>query len=65
MVDVAMMSRGLSVLLAISWVMLVMRAVHAEGLVGDRQFWLTRPYEWKSVKGGVKLYQWGGVIVGQ
>jgi len=23
--------------------------VHAESLVGDRQFWITRPYEWKKL----------------
>jgi hypothetical protein len=54
--DVLMMGRGLSVLLAISWVMLVVRAVHAEGLVGDRQFWLTRPYEWKSLLAAKALF---------
>jgi hypothetical protein len=56
MMDVLMMSRGLDVLLVISWVMLTMRAVHAEGLVGDRQFWLTRPYEWKSLLGAKALF---------
>ncbi len=55
-VDVLMMGRGLSVLLAISWVMLIMRIVHAEGLVGDRQFWLTRPYEWKSLLAAKALF---------
>lgn len=31
-------------LLVIAWWLLIARAVHAEALVGTRQFWLTRPY---------------------
>src|SRR5260370_11049118 len=33
-------------ILILSWVFLVVRIVQGEALVGDRQFWLTRPYEW-------------------
>src|SRR5260370_17611952 len=33
-------------ILILSWVFLVVRIVQGETLVGDRQFWLTRPYEW-------------------
>jgi hypothetical protein len=36
----------LVVLIPISWWILVARVVHGERLVGDTQFWLTRPYEW-------------------
>lgn len=36
-------------LLLISWALIIVRAVEAEGLVGDRQFWVTRPYEWKQL----------------
>jgi hypothetical protein len=36
-------------LMAASWWLLVARVVHAETLVGDRQFWITRPYEWKKL----------------
>jgi hypothetical protein len=32
-----------------SWCFLVIRAVQEESLVGDRQFWVTRPYEWKKL----------------
>lgn len=32
--------------LILSWVILITRVVHVESLVGDRQFWITRPYEW-------------------
>jgi hypothetical protein len=28
------------------WVFIVVRAVHGECLVGDREFWATRPYRW-------------------
>ncbi len=28
---------------------LITRLVHSESLVGDRQFWITRPYEWKKL----------------
>lgn len=36
----------LVVLIPISWWILVARLIHGERLVGDNQFWLTRPYEW-------------------
>jgi hypothetical protein len=32
----------------VSW-FLIGRVVHGESLVGRRQFWVTRPYEWKSL----------------
>ena len=34
-------------LLLLSWMFLIVRVVHEESLVGDRQFWVTRPYDWK------------------
>src|SRR5882762_5959623 len=36
--------RYLPAFLMLSWVFLMVRIVHGESLVGDRQFWLTRPY---------------------
>ncbi len=36
----------LIVLVPVSWLILIARVVHTEKLVGDTQFWLTRPYEW-------------------
>jgi hypothetical protein len=36
-------------LLVIAWLLLVVRVVQGEALVGDRQFWVTRPYEWKKL----------------
>jgi hypothetical protein len=37
------------VLLPIAWSFLIVRAIQGESLVGDRQFWITRPYEWKKL----------------
>jgi hypothetical protein len=34
---------------------LIVGAVHQEKLVGDRQWWLTRPYSWKSLLGAKAL----------
>jgi len=43
-------------LVPISWCFLVMRVVQGENLVGDRQFWVTRPYEWKKLLAAKKLF---------
>jgi hypothetical protein len=41
---------GLGVaLVPLSWWFLVVRVIQGESLVGDRQFWTTRPYEWKKL----------------
>src|SRR4051812_34967400 len=40
---------------AAGWV-LIARVIHAEALPGDRQFWLTRPYAWKSLLGAKALF---------
>jgi hypothetical protein len=39
------------ILLPISWWILIGRVVHDEALAGDRQFWITRPYSWRSLLG--------------
>ena len=36
-------------LLPFAWWTVIVRAVHAETLTGDRQFWPTRPYSWRSL----------------
>jgi hypothetical protein len=36
-------------LMLIAWALLIARIIQEEGLVGDRQFWLTRPYSWKKL----------------
>jgi hypothetical protein len=40
----------------VSWWLLAIRVVHAEGLVGNRQFWLTRPYEWQKLLAAKALF---------
>ncbi len=37
------------ILMPISWLVLIARAVQDESLVGDRQFWTSRPYHWASL----------------
>jgi len=45
-----------SALLAMGWWFLIARAIHEEALPGDRQFWVTRPYEWKQLLGAKLLF---------
>jgi len=45
-----------SFLLACGWWFLIARAIHEEALPGDRQFWVTRPYEWKQLLGAKLLF---------
>jgi hypothetical protein len=47
---------ALAAFLPASWCFLVIRAVQEESLVGDRQFWVTRPYEWKKLLGAKLLF---------
>lgn len=53
----------LVLLMVLSWLLLTARVVHAETLVGDRQFWITRPYEWKRLLAAKVLFMvaWFGV----
>ena len=39
----------ISALVPLSWCFLIVRAVQNESLMGDRQFWITRPYEWPKL----------------
>jgi hypothetical protein len=39
----------LPLLLAFSWCFLIVRVIQEDKLVGNRQFWVTRPYGWKSL----------------
>jgi hypothetical protein len=54
---------ALGFLMVIGWWLLIARAVHAETLVGDRQFWITRPYEWQKLLVAKALFAvvWIGV----
>lgn len=46
----------LSALVPIAWWLLIARVIHAESPVGDRQFWLTRPYSWKNLLAAKLLF---------
>jgi hypothetical protein len=46
----------LEFLIPVSWWLLIARVIHAEALVGHRQFWVTRPYEWKKLLGAKALF---------
>jgi hypothetical protein len=49
--------RGLLMALGpMSWCLLVVRVIQDETLVGDRQFWVTRPYEWKKLLAAKVLF---------
>jgi hypothetical protein len=39
----------LAFLIPLSWWILIAPLIHEERLVGDRQFWVTRPYEWNKL----------------
>ena len=39
----------LPVAMVLAWAFLIVRLVHGEALVGNRQFWITRPYEWHKL----------------
>ena len=45
-----------AVLVPMSWWILITRLIQSESLVGDRQFWLTRPYEWKKLLAAKLLF---------
>src|SRR5271165_5834432 len=46
----------LGLLVPVSWWLLIARVIHGESLVGDRQFWLTRPYEWRKLLAAKVLF---------
>jgi hypothetical protein len=43
-------------LLPVAWWMLIGRVIHDESLPGDRQFWITRPYSWRSLLSAKLLF---------
>lgn len=43
-------------LVPISWIFLIVRVVQGESLVGDRQFWVTRPYHWAKLLAAKALF---------
>jgi hypothetical protein len=53
---ITIISTTLNILLPVSWWLLIARVIHAESLVGENQFWLTRPYEWKRLLAAKALF---------
>jgi hypothetical protein len=45
-----------SFLLLGSWAFLCARLIQAEPIPGDRQFWVTRPYNWRSLLGAKLIF---------
>jgi len=39
----------LPLFMILAWLFLIVRIVQAESLIGDRQFWITRPFEWPKL----------------
>ena len=52
----------MSYLLLAFWAFLSARLIQAEAIPGDRQFWITRPYAWRSLLGAKLLFM--VVVVG-
>jgi len=50
-------------LMMVSWFVLIARAMHAETLIGDRQFWVTRPYRWRSLLAAKVLFVLAFVVL--
>ncbi len=46
----------IKLLMPLSWLVLIARLIHDEPLVGDRQFWTSRPYHWASLLAAKLLY---------
>ena len=46
----------LNVILPLVWACLIAQAIHQEALVGDREFWMTRPYRWPRLLGAKALF---------
>lgn len=49
------------IVLFLAWWFLIVRLVHGEALVGDRQFWITRPYSWYKLLAAKVLFVLGWV----
>jgi hypothetical protein len=51
-----MFLRNLAPILALFWIYLILRVVQGESLVGDRQWWVTKPYEWWNLLAAKVLF---------
>jgi hypothetical protein len=50
------LASSLALIVVVSWWLLITRVIHDESLVGDRQFWLTRPYQWSKLLAAKALF---------
>lgn len=55
-VEMGLVMGALSVLVPVSWWLVITRAVHEENLVGDQQWWVTKPYDWGNLLGAKLLF---------
>ena len=46
----------IALLMVLAWWLVIGAAVHGECLTGDRQFWTTRPYSWRSLLAAKLLF---------
>src|ERR1700761_8710283 len=46
----------LTFFLPLTWWFLIARLIHAEAIPGERHFWLTRPYNWRSLLAAKVLF---------
>ncbi len=53
---IQLLSLLIKLLMPISWLVLIARLIHDEPLVGDRQFWTSRPYHWASLLASKLLF---------
>jgi hypothetical protein len=49
-------ARILVILVPLAWLFTVVRAIQSESLVGDRQFWITRPCDWRQLLSAKVLF---------
>jgi hypothetical protein len=54
--DAEFWARMLVVLVPLAWAFTVIRVIQSESLVGDRQFWVTRPYDWRQLLAAKLLF---------
>jgi hypothetical protein len=53
----------LNLLVGVSWWILITRVVQSESLVGDRQWWITKPYEWGQLLSAKLLFVGAFVVL--
>lgn len=54
--EMSLIVGALAVLVPVSWWLVVTRAVQDENLVGDQQWWVTKPYDWGNLLGAKLLF---------